>query len=493
MKQRVHTTILADEGGQTLIVTALCMMMLMGFLGLAIDVGQLRLEKRRLQGVADAAALAAGREIRVCGVVNGAQSSTPCTYMISAAESSLAENGYTGVTASRNVCSNYKPGSGVSLLVNNPACLLASDPNKNTAGYVEVVVSKNVQTWFSQLFGLTSVPISARAEATRILSPPCVYALDPHGDGAITILAGLGVQSKCAIIDESDSPNALVCTLGLAISAPKISITGGASKGLLSGLLCGSSAPTRTNAPLPSPADPLAYLPAPPSANDPCGGSPVTKGLTKTYTGSSSQVNVSLLSGGLLGNIVFNPGVYCGGINIVLNVATTITFNPGIYILRPLGGSGGLSMTAGGVLSTIQTGSGDPGGVMFYNEGPAPSSSIGGFNINIPSVLGTFNLKAPTSGEYAGVLFYQQSTNTAQSSFLANLLLNGLSVGNMDGAIYAPSATVFYGVSAIGTNNNILVAKDITTLAGVLSTFGSSYAANSLGSPLIGDDAVLVQ
>ena len=61
---------LRDDSGQVLIVVALCMVVLMAFVGIAVDVGSLRYEKRKLQLAADAAALAASLEVK--GTVNDA-------------------------------------------------------------------------------------------------------------------------------------------------------------------------------------------------------------------------------------------------------------------------------------------------------------------------------------------------------------------------------------------------------------------------------------
>ena len=51
------------ENGQTLVHVALMMVVLLGFLALAIDVGLLYFERRRMQNAADAGALAGAREI----------------------------------------------------------------------------------------------------------------------------------------------------------------------------------------------------------------------------------------------------------------------------------------------------------------------------------------------------------------------------------------------------------------------------------------------
>ncbi len=463
--------ILRDESGQAVIVVALCMVALMGFLGLAIDVGVLRYAKQNLQTAADAAALAAGMEIRVCG------SQPNCPAMQAAAQKALDENGLTGSTLMTGCGSS--PGSGLTLQINDPPCELgAADPNTGRTNFVEAVVSRREQTYFARFLGINNVMLSARAEASRNPNAPCIYALDPTGAGAISVLAAVGLQSKCGIVDESNSSAALTCLVGLLVSAPKIDVTGGTA-----GLLCGSTPPPRTHVPVPVPADPLAYLPPPPHASDPCPSSPASG---NSYSGSSQQVNV-----GLLGNYVFNQGIYCGGISITAAVLMNVTFNPGIYILRQ-GPGGFLNLsTTGGFSITISALSSITGnGVLFYNQGSAGNipGQAGGFSITAP-LLSNISLSAATSGEYGGVLFMQAPQNTSPGSFNANLPLGS----KLEGAIYLPNASVSYGISAISSAYNILVAKDINFDVPVLSRFGNNYATLENGSPLNGDDAVLVQ
>lgn len=472
-----YSDLLSDESGQTIIVAALCMAMLIGFLGLAIDVGHLRYVKRNLQTAADAAALAAAMEIRVCG-------GTYCKYMESAANQALSENGLT-VTNSIAGCKAVIPATGLTLQVNNGPCGV-SDPNNGKTTYVEAIVSQPQKMWFASVLGINNVPVSARAEAMRNPAAPCMYALDPSGDGAITVLAAVGLQFNCGIVDESSSPSALKCLLGIGISAPQIAVHGGPG----GEFLCESTPPPQFMMPLPVPADPLAYLqpPTEPPLNK---GSNCGSGSGNNYTGSASQININVLSG-LLQTYKFNPGVYCGGISITVSALTNITFAPGIYILKdaPAPGLPGLlGVKTGGFSITVTALSSIVGnGVMFYNEGPT-----GSLNVSLGSILGlsTFNLTAPTTGNYAGILFFQPSNVTVSGSFGATLL----SSQSMNGAIYAPGALISYGVNALSSPSsyNIVVAKDIDLVAGVLTSFGNDYSSLPAGSPLNGDDAVLVQ
>jgi hypothetical protein len=103
--------------------------------------------------------------------------------------------------------------------------------------------------------------------------------------------------------------------------------------------------------------------------------------------------------------------------------------------------------------------------------------------------LGNVALIAPSSGTYTGILFYQAPGVTVSGSFLANLL----TASDLQGAIYLPSASVSYAVSAGSSAYNILVAKDINLTLAVASSFGDDYSSLQGGSPLNGDNATLIQ
>ena len=472
-------SLLREQTGQVLVITALCMVVLLGFVGFAIDVGHLRLVKSQMQSAADAAALAAGLEIRVCSATPG------CDAMQSAVKTAMSENGFSGAAFLSN-CSG-SPGTGVTVMLNDPPCSNAADPNNGSTKYVEAVVTQNVTTTFASLFGFNNIKVSARAEAKRGVGP-CIYALDPHASGAITITAGIGLQSTCGVVDESDSSSALFCTVGFG-AAPRIAITGGVG-GLLGPLLCGSTPPPVTQVPVPAVPDPLAYLPAPPHASDAC---PAASASGTNYSGSKTAINITAASILLTGNTyTFNPGVYCGGINITAAVLLNITFNPGVYILRD--GPGLAGLTQGGFNLTLSALSNITGnGILFYNEGSTTNAgaSVGGFSLTAPAAVGLSNvsLSAATSGEYGGVLFFQAHGISTSGTFLANVLQGS----RIEGAVYEPDAKIAYAVGAISSNYNILVAKDINFTGQILSVFGSNYSALSNGSPLQSDVTVLVQ
>jgi Flp pilus assembly protein TadG len=457
--------LISDEDGGMLAITGICMILFLAILGFGVDFGHFLFVKRSMQNAADAAALAAALETRTC---NGTAS---CNAMQGAAQNALSENGFTAATTLINCIGT--PGTGLTLTVNDPPCALPGDPNTGKTSYAEAIVTQQVPTYFAGLMGLRSVTVTARAEAARGLNGPCIYALDPTGP-AFNILAGVLVKSRCGIVDESASPNALTCVIGAFLYAPTINVSGGTG-----GLLCLATSTPATYVPAPNPRDPLAYLPAPSNANAPCGSS-----SGSPYTGSSSAVNVVLG-----GNVTFNPGVYCGGISLTAALASNIKFNPGTYILRD--GPGLLGITQGGInlnlnLLTSITGK----GVTFYNEGTQGSIQViepvsGGSLLSLSNIA----LSAPTSGTYSGILFFQAHGVTNTGVFVANLLDNS----KIEGAIYIPDGALSYGVSAASSSYNILVAKDINLNVAVLSAFGNDYSGLAGGSPLNGNNVSLVQ
>ncbi len=76
-----------DENGQALVPAAIMFVVVLGFVGFAVDVGQMRLTERQMQIAADSAAMAASIEISNCAGVSN------CSAMQSAVKSALAENG----------------------------------------------------------------------------------------------------------------------------------------------------------------------------------------------------------------------------------------------------------------------------------------------------------------------------------------------------------------------------------------------------------------
>src|ERR1700733_14933047 len=90
---------LGDESGQSLIVAALCMTCLMGFVALAADVGVLLHERRLVQIAADSGAIAGASELGFSDVV-------------AAATADATANGFTGAANGASVSVSIGPLTG---------------------------------------------------------------------------------------------------------------------------------------------------------------------------------------------------------------------------------------------------------------------------------------------------------------------------------------------------------------------------------------------
>ncbi len=278
-------------------VTMLCsLLILVGFLGLAIDAAYLEWVKTRMQTAADAAALGGVQELKM----NGAAS------VVSAARGDAALNGFTNGQNNVTVTVNNPPSSGYS--------------TTDSTG-VEVIIAARISTFFMGAVGAPSVSLQARAVARQATGTTCVVALDPSAAGAFTAANGSNVQIACGVMVDSSSSTAFSESGGTTVTASSIWVTGGSS-------ITGNSHATPTpSTGIAGMSDPLASVPAPSVGACNYTNTVVGGGLTKTLT----------------------PGVYCNGIN--LGNGAHITFSSGTYILK--GGGliiqGGVTVTGSGV------------------------------------------------------------------------------------------------------------------------------------------------
>jgi Flp pilus assembly protein TadG len=281
---------LARNRGFVLVTMMLSLVVLLAFLGLAVDVGYVQHQKTRMQTAADAAALGGVQEIRLSGA----------TALVTAAKADAALNGFTdGQNA-------------VSIAVNSPP---ASGYYTSDSTGVEVVISQDLPTFFMQLVGSTSVTVRARAVARQGAGTSCLYTLDPSASNAFSASGGVTVQVGCGVIVDSTSSQALVVSGGAHVTATSVSVAGNYS---ISGGAVVSPTPT---AHAPAQSDPLSYVAAP-------------------AVGACNYTNYSASGGAVK---VASPGVYCNGISI--SGGSRVTFNPGTYILK----GGGLAVSGGSI------------------------------------------------------------------------------------------------------------------------------------------------
>lgn len=285
----------------------LSMLVLLGFLGLAVDVGYLELVKTRMQTAADAAALGGVQDLRMNGTGN----------IAIAAKADSALNGFTHGVDTVNITVNHPPLTG-NYMTDQSA--------------IEVTISQSVSTFFMQSMGFSAVTINARAVARQGSGTTCIYVLNPTINKAFSKTGSSNFASPCGIFVNSSDAAAMNQT-----GSGTTNTTPGGTEIVGSFNLTGSGSiiPTPvSNATRPSIIDPFATRTLP------------TLPATCDYTNFSSGSTVTL-----------SPGVYCGGIS--LTGSSLRTFLPGLYIMN----GGGFNMAG--------SGNGTGSGITIYLTGDA--------------------------------------------------------------------------------------------------------------------------
>ena len=253
-----------------------------------------------------------------------------------------------------------------------------------------------------------------------------IVVLSPTANGALTVSGTAKVNVPGAIVVDSSSSTAISGSGTASLTASIIDAVGSYQK-----------ASGEAFSPLPSTgaamlADPLAGLAA-----------PSTSGLT-----NYGSVNLTT------GSQTIKPGIY-GSIKV--SNSASLTMNAGTYIIE----GGGFSVSG----SANVAGS----GVTIYNAGsncPSAGGTYGSINL---SSSGTFNLSAPSTGSYAGILIFQSRDNIQTSS----INVSGKPGSAITGTIYAASAQLVDGGTTPITGSLIVNLLTVSTGA----------VANSLDNP----------
>lgn len=319
-----------DESGQTLIFTALCITVLIGFVGLAVDVGLLFRAKTNLQKVADNAAIAGAEEIK-----SGNWSAAALT--------SAAQHGVT---------------SGVSVSLNAPY----------HPGAVYVAITQSQQTYLASVFGVSNVTVGAAAAAGLVTSGnACLYALDTsakNNQGLVINGSGNGTgitMPTCGMYVNS----------GLVLNGSHASVTAkyiGAVS--VSGNGVATPAPITPIVPV---NDPLASFWPQPSCSSSQGNQAFTSGVVAA--GCYGNLTVS-------GTASFAPGLYVvqGKLNVNVSTASTgVTFfvdsaNGGTLNCPQCAFNGNLTAPplASGTTGTCSSGGCD--GLLLWDTETAPTT-----------------------------------------------------------------------------------------------------------------------
>lgn len=378
-----------DNSGAALAYTAILLPAMLGFVGLGIDVALWQSTKRNAQTLVDTAAVAASIQIIRTKMENeGDDPEVNAAVMASALKNGL----------------NFANGDVIT--INSPP-LSGTQIGNDEA--VEVIFSRPVPSLFSSVLRAGGGKVSARAVAVGDISDTCLWALDPDEAGALKISGGAEVEFSCGVFANSVDVEAIqVNGNNSCLTATEVKIVGGSDG------ICINPEPETGVMP----------------RQDPLGPLPVPEDTGCDYT---SRTNVNI------GDAILSPGTYCADISI--NTSGTVTFLPGMYILR------GAGLTIGAQATVV----GD--GVSFYMD------ATGSVNDNLSFSSGSsISLSAPTTGMYSGILFHQ---DPASNPNITHNITGGANM-NLDGILYFPNNEVkFAGGSEAEATQLFMIARAV--------------------------------
>lgn len=239
-------------------------------------------------------------------------------------------------------------------------------------------------------------PIKRRS-VVKIKKGPeaCVLALDPSASAAVKLQGSTDIGLiGCVIAANSNSPSAISRGGSARLEAACTNSVGGTT-GIAASANVSLACPKPLEDQYPS-FDPLARV------------LPPDYGTCKNVPGGKNKA--------------LSPGTFCNK-----KLSGTITLEPGTYILRggsvDLGGNGSIK--------------GD--GVTIFLMEDAQFTINGNERVQ---------LTPPTSGNYAGIVIYQEKANDNTIS------INGTSDSYVNGFIYAPGAHIFYAGNSLSTTQS---------------------------------------
>jgi Flp pilus assembly protein TadG len=430
---RLGQRMAADERGITAVVTALGIVVLMGFAGLGVDVTKWLSSTRAIQAAADQAAYSAA-------------SAAGTTFCPNDASTTQAK----AVAAARGFVHGQ-----------DDTTVLVTCPSTES---FKVTITQAQPMWFTRLF-LETAPSATRSAAARVAGKKtdlCILALDgtnpseAYVGGDANVLAVQGsanVTVECGVAVDSSSNYSLQAGSNAAsLTANDVYLVGDMlpqSNGYTPNINvtgCSTCDPVIP----PNQIDKHQRAVSDPYANRtvPAHSCSTTPGVT--YGGSSLTTTIpGAVSGGS------GVGIFCGGLNIT---GTNVTVGCGTYIIA------GGQLSIDGNAKVVQA-TGCSTGVTFILTNSAPGVNDYARVNYQGNGGGKLILTAPSSGPYGGLVFFQDRDAPSPTS---SEIDNSTSCGGgskqnkfsgqaqiaLTGALYFPSQTLCYAGGSITDSTN---------------------------------------
>lgn len=426
-----------DEGGTVIVTSALAMSAIMLLVAASIDFAMMEQQKQKLQATADAAALAAVKEYSV------ATTDEPrFKEVVDSFVNSNLQGGKAGVGTK---------------FTSNPA-------------RVTVTLEQATETFFLRDYAPSKVVVKATAQLMNG-TPICVLGLE-NTSGTITLADNaLLTGNRCAVYSNSTRSNGIEAK-GAAVLSAELICTSGNYSGSESNF---SQEPVTD---CPALDDPLADRPAP--SVGACTYTDLVIGDTKDNYGvtnktlneeihdetvktneGTTDVSDAGESAGPVEYVTLKPGVYCGG--LVVGGNTHVTLTEGTYIIKD------------GPLQVQDQATFEGEHVGFYLTGKKAILFLG------PET--TISLTAPTYGELAGLLFFEDRNQSKSRKF--SILSDNARV--LVGTIYVPNAYLYIDADkpiADKSAYTAIVAGTMSLYAGPHLVLNSDYDQTDVPVPV---------
>ncbi|HET7103809.1 MAG TPA: pilus assembly protein TadG-related protein [Terracidiphilus sp.] len=435
-----------DESGQVLVMTVLSMVVLLGFMALALDVGLLFRAKRNQQIGTDAAAMAAALDYYHTG-------STTSSLTMGAAAGTA--NGVTNGTNGATVAIHMPPSTG---------------PYAGMNGAAEAIVIKPNPTVFMKIFNLASVNVATRAVAAPVGTKSCIYLMNETGtdlsiQGSSTITGPNG-QMTCGVYSNSTGN----CSVNVTGQGNTINTSYVATMGGLCGAGNSNTTPTPTTTNLGSLQSPPAGVnyafpsPASLSCAPPSGGKTVTIGgngaKSITYTVLSAVTETPQTIAVNYNGSTYNQQVICYSGNVMLQGTSSAPLTMTDNVLYVFSGNyvdlGNYVGSAGHI--------------------PTVTLDINNGVMNVNPTTSVF-LQAPTSGAYNGAVLIAPPSNINTWN-----VQWGSANGDWDGLIVAQGVNLYLNDQGGSVMTTGLVVGSLTMQTGTVIV--NNYNVAHVTSPL---------
>lgn len=434
------------QKGQTLVLFVIVLPVLLGAMGLAVDLGWSYYRKQAATAAAQSAALAAVKAASAyfrtssgCSVSSNVlcQQATKCPAVvpnppvtdIDVACSMSTENGFVVTDGgSQNVM--VSAGSGTPPTV----------AGVNAPYWVTVETSETTPQSFSSILGNSLGTAGSRATAAYFnggTGGGCIYILNAAASVVSVLLNNnTTLEIGCGFLINAQTSNAIQMGNGSQIQLDAGASVNVAASQLnqvlnLVGSIVNVSALVNLGAPVAS--NPFSSLPAP------------------SYSGCDSVGVIAII-----GTVNLTPGVYCGP--VLISGSATAKLAAGMYVFKSgISVSGGASLSGSGV--TIY----QPSGALSLNT------------------TGNVTLTPPTTGTYQGVTIFQNGSDTSSGTIAAG-------TQNIQGVIYMPTAQLTLAGNSGGVQTTATIVVGNLVISGNVAInfpVSTSYTPHVSGVTLI--------